>query len=226
MKLCRNLASRFCISQSWNAEFLHYLFVVDFLMNLAGKWLCRIFASRFCKSQTWNAEFLHYPFVVNVLMNLAGKWLCRILASRFCKCQTWNAEFLHYPFVVDFLMNLALKWLRRIFASRDIEHLGSLERRLELHSAAPRATLTPLSCSPNFPRAQYLDIRTLTHELIVNWFFLMNLARKWLCSIFLHPDFVRVKLEMQNWISEWNSSLLSKLPKCSISRHTHSCSMN
>ena len=40
-------------------------------------------------------------------------------------------------------------------------------KRLELHSAAPRATLTPLSCSPNFPRAQYLDIRTLTHELIV-----------------------------------------------------------
>ena len=26
----------------------------------------------------------------------------------------------------------------------------------------------PLSRSPNFPRAQYLDIRTLTHELIVN----------------------------------------------------------
>ena len=40
-------------------------------------------------------------------------------------------------------------------------------KRLELHSAAPRATLTPLSCSPNFPRAQYLDIRTLMHELIV-----------------------------------------------------------
>ena len=36
-----------------------------------------------------------------------------------------------------------------------------------MFSAAPRATLTPLSCSLNFPRAQYLDIRTLTHELIV-----------------------------------------------------------
>ena len=36
-------------------------------------------------------------------------------------------------------------------------------KRLELHSAAPRA-----SCSPNFPRAQYVDIRTLMHELIVN----------------------------------------------------------
>ena len=40
----------------------------------------------------------------------------------------------------------------------------------ELHSAPPRATLTPLSSSPNFPRAQYLDIRKLTHELIVNYY--------------------------------------------------------
>ena len=118
MKLCRIFASRFCKCQRWNAEFLHYLFVVDFLMNLAEKWLCRIFASRFCKCQSWNAKFLHYQFVVDSLMNLAGKWLCRIFASRFCKCQRWNAEFLHYPFVVDFLMNLAGKWLCRIFASR------------------------------------------------------------------------------------------------------------
>ena len=27
----------------------------------------------------------------------------------------------------------------------------------------------PLLCSLNFPRAQYLDIRTLTHELIVKY---------------------------------------------------------
>ena len=42
-------------------------------------------------------------------------------------------------------------------------------KRLELHSAAPCATLTPLLCSPNFPRAQYLDIRMMTHELIVKY---------------------------------------------------------
>ena len=58
------------------------------------------------------------------------------------------------------------------FSSAYVEILSTWEvwralKRLELHSAAPRATLTPLSCSPNFPRAQYLDIRTLTHELIV-----------------------------------------------------------
>ena len=40
-----------------------------------------------------------------------------------------------------------------------------------LDRAAPGATRTPLSCSPNFPRAQYLDIRTLTHELIVKFTF-------------------------------------------------------
>ena len=39
------------------------------------------------------------------------------------------------------------------------EHPWAL-MRLELLSATPRATLTPLSCSPNFPSAQYLDIRT------------------------------------------------------------------
>ena len=53
----------------------------------------------------------------------------------------------------------------QLYVCRDIEHLESLESTQE---AAPRATLTPLSCSPNFPRAQYLDIRTLTVELIVN----------------------------------------------------------
>ena len=50
---------------------------------------------------------------------------------------------------------------------RDIEQLGSLESTQEARVA--RGALMPLSCSPNFPRVQYLDIRTLTHELIVNF---------------------------------------------------------
>ena len=41
-------------------------------------------------------------------------------------------------------------------------------KKLELLSATPRATLTHLSCSPNFLRASYLDERTLTYEPIVN----------------------------------------------------------
>ena len=42
-------------------------------------------------------------------------------------------------------------------------------KKLELLSATPRATLTHLSCSPNFLRASYLDERTLTYEPIVNY---------------------------------------------------------
>ena len=40
-------------------------------------------------------------------------------------------------------------------------------KKLELLSATPWATLMRLSCSPNFPRASYLDERTLTYEPIV-----------------------------------------------------------
>ena len=51
---------------------------------------------------------------------------------------------------------------------RDIEHAGSLESTQEAKVALGLAsTRTPLSCSPNFPHAQYFDIRTLAHELIV-----------------------------------------------------------
>ena len=42
-------------------------------------------------------------------------------------------------------------------------------KKLELLSATPRATLTHLSCSPNFPRASYLDERTQTYEPMVDW---------------------------------------------------------
>ena len=42
-------------------------------------------------------------------------------------------------------------------------------KKLELLSATPRATFTHLSCSPNFPRASYLDERTLTYEPMVDW---------------------------------------------------------
>ena len=52
----------------------------------------------------------------------------------------------------------------QLCVGRDIEHLGSLESTQEVRVA----TITPLSCSPNFPRAQYLDIGTLTHELLSN----------------------------------------------------------
>ena len=46
-----------------------------------------------------------------------------------------------------------------------MKHLGSLESAQE---ATPRATLTHLWCSPNFPCASYLDESTLTYEPIVD----------------------------------------------------------
>ena len=41
-------------------------------------------------------------------------------------------------------------------------------KKLELLSAMPQVTHMHLSCSPNFPRASYLDERMLTYEPIVN----------------------------------------------------------
>ena len=41
-------------------------------------------------------------------------------------------------------------------------------KKLELLLAAPQATLIHLSCSLNFPHAQYLDMHRLTHKLIIN----------------------------------------------------------
>ena len=72
------------------------------------------------------------------------------------------------------LMSLCYKTISSCCSGAYVEILSTWEvgralKRLELHSGAPRATLTPLLCSPNFPRAQYLDIRTLMHELIVNY---------------------------------------------------------
>ena len=57
---------------------------------------------------------------------------------------------------------------------RDIEHAGSLESTQEARVALG----APLSCSPNFPHAQYLDIRMVTHELIVKWYPLKEIYKK------------------------------------------------
>ena len=44
-------------------------------------------------------------------------------------------------------------------------------RKLELPSAAPRATLTHFSCSPNFPRASITRYTHAKHEKILNLFY-------------------------------------------------------
>ena len=47
---------------------------------------------------------------------------------------------------------------------------GALEK-LEFPSAAPRATLTYFSCSPNFPRASITRYTHAKHEKILNLFY-------------------------------------------------------
>ena len=55
----------------------------------------------------------------------------------------------------------------------------------------PRETLTHLSCSPNFPRASYLDERTLTYEPIVKsqltWIRIPSLTWRTVKSSLLAP---------------------------------------
>ena len=46
-------------------------------------------------------------------------------------------------------------------------------------------TLAHLSCSPNFPRALYLDERTLTYEPIVNYLALSSISSISFLSFFL-----------------------------------------
>ena len=52
--------------------------------------------------------------------------------------------------------------MRQLCVHRDMKHLGSLESTQE-------ARVARVLCSPNFPRASYLDERTLTYEPIVNY---------------------------------------------------------
>ena len=49
-----------------------------------------------------------------------------------------------------------------------LKHLGSLESTQEARVALSYTTLAHLSCSPNFPRASYLDECMLMYEPIVN----------------------------------------------------------
>ena len=56
-------------------------------------------------------------------------------------------------------------------------------KKLELPSAVPRATLTLLSCSPNFPRASITRYTHAKHEPILNYILTI-----WLCDIKLREN--------------------------------------
>ena len=56
-------------------------------------------------------------------------------------------------------------------------------KKLKLLSAVPRATLTLLSCSPNFPRASITRYTHAKHEPILNYMLTI-----WLCDIKLREN--------------------------------------
>ena len=92
-------------------------------------------------------------------------------------------------------------------------------KKLELPSAMPQATLTHLSCSPNFPHASYLDKRTLMYEPIVNlinkletcFLTLLNpkIFRK-SSSLHIHRKFFSKHLSptVKNCFQNWKAHLL------------------
>ena len=104
-------------------------------------------------------------------------------------------------------------------------------KKLELLSATPRATLTHLSCSPNFPRASYLDEHTLMSEPIVNeyeWFFIYLLTLTFLSFLLYLYYFYRIfnlsfrSTQRLNVTHQWecimfrktNSYWIYNLPDC------------
>ena len=75
---------------------------------------------------------------------------------------------------INFVYNIARKFQLRERAShsygaRSWRQQTNPSRKKKFPSVTPRATLTHLSCSPNFPRTSYLDERTLTYEPIVKY---------------------------------------------------------
>ena len=51
-------------------------------------------------------------------------------------------------------------------------------KKLELVSAAPRATRTPLSCSPNFPRASITRYTHAKHEPVLNYYAIKDIGHR------------------------------------------------
>ena len=92
-------------------------------------------------------------------------------------------------------------------------HLGSLESTQEARVAlgSPRATLTLLSCSPNFPRASITRYTHAKNERILNWFlfdFICNYALNHKNYNFLDCDWFKKVLFSTNSLGKLLSDSL------------------
>ena len=81
-------------------------------------------------------------------------------------------------------------------------------KKLELLSAALRATLTLLSCSPNFPRASITRYTHAKHEPILNWNFLqkaipiidLRIREDWIVKLTFAVVSARLSVSFENFV--------------------------
>ena len=76
-------------------------------------------------------------------------------------------------------------------------------KKLELHSATPRATLRLLSCSPNFPRASITRYTHAKQEPILKY----TMAAKPIKSLKLYYTMIQFLINNGNW-TKWSSNLV------------------
>ena len=111
------------------------------IYNIAGKFVYSNSIARVC-----------FIFLLCTLMMSANKSLEEKSFLSGWKCYKTIGSYVSCEFI-----NIWSTW----------EVWRALEK-LELLEAMPQASLTYISCSPNFPCASYLDECTLTYEPIVN----------------------------------------------------------
>ena len=110
----------------------------------------------------WNNRFL----TVNKKMVFFPHWYqagIKQISDLFDSCE---GHFLPFNSFCN-KFNVKCNFLQYYSIPSSLTIKGNENFLLEVLSATPRATLTHLSCSPNFLSASYLDERTLTYEPIV-----------------------------------------------------------
>ena len=115
-------------------------------------------------------------FISLVLLLVKRQYSLDLLRAVFHK--SFRIVRKQYPkYCVDNIIN---HWfIRQLCIHGDMRHLVAFWalKKLELLLAAPRATLTLLLCSPNFPRASYPLERTLMYECIVNYHMIQRIIK-------------------------------------------------
>ena len=120
------------------------------------------------RAKTWYFHMWKYHRCYGYIINRAfhTKKLLKWNGLIFHWC-LYNKKNITWPLGDTKFLFECWKWIFFQHEKRNFVWAIASKKRQQLLSAAPRAALTPLSCSPNFPRAQYFNIRTLTHELII-----------------------------------------------------------